>query len=106
MNKRLGFTLIELVMVIVIISILAVVAIPKFIDLRADAKQASMNGIKAAGEAGAQIWRSKYLIDSTGTYTTQYPASSASCFDRVPSVPNGCTINYDSTTGIFTFTTG
>ncbi len=104
--RKNGFTLIELVMVIVIISILAVVAIPKFVDLRADAKQASMNGIKGAGESGAQIWRAKFLIDTSGTCSTQYPSASASCFDRVPTVPSGNTLSYDSTTGIFTFTTG
>ena len=42
-NKR-GFTLTELVMVIVIISILAAVAVPKFINLRTDANQAACEG--------------------------------------------------------------
>lgn len=50
-NRQTGFTLIELVMVIVIIGVLAAVAIPKFIDLRGEANTAAVQGV--AGSLGA-----------------------------------------------------
>ena len=48
MNKQSGFTLIELVMVIVIIGILAAMAVPRFYNATNDAVVAAQNGTVAA----------------------------------------------------------
>jgi MSHA pilin protein MshA len=50
-----GFTIIELVVVIVILGILAAVAFPKFQDLSGDARTAVLNGGKAAIQSAAVI---------------------------------------------------
>ncbi|QYJ75862.1 prepilin-type N-terminal cleavage/methylation domain-containing protein [Shewanella sp. FJAT-52076] len=48
MKKQQGFTLIELVVVIIILGILAVTAAPKFINLQSDARVSALSGAKAA----------------------------------------------------------
>lgn len=55
LKKQAGFTLIELIIVIVILGVLSVVAIPKYISLSADANQAATNGVAAALASGSIV---------------------------------------------------
>ena len=65
-----GFTLIEIVMVIVLLGVLAAIAIPKYVDLKKDAQNATADGIVAAVSSGAAIGYAKAAIAGTATYPT------------------------------------
>ncbi len=85
--KKKGFTLIELVMVIVILGILAVVAIPKFVDLSGRANTSAEAGVVGGVRAGIATYHAAQnppaypaTLDgaSNGACTAANP-----CFDTV-----------------------
>jgi MSHA pilin protein MshA len=67
LNNEKGFTLIELVMVIVILGILAATAIPKFVDLSSSAENAVRDGVTGALAGGITVLHAQYLINGSGS---------------------------------------
>jgi len=83
-NNNKGFTLIELIMVIVILGILAAVAVPKFFDLTAQAQIKNKKSIVGNIKSGLQLFSSNKIV-TTGTKTfPKAPMGLGAILDEVP----------------------
>jgi prepilin-type N-terminal cleavage/methylation domain-containing protein len=67
-NKK-GFTLIELVIIIILLGVLAAIAIPRYVDLRDQAVRASAQATLDAGRAAVQLDFADQILN-TGAYTS------------------------------------
>lgn len=100
--KNKGFTLIELVTVIVLLGILAAVAVPRFVNVQKEARDAQREQLRAQIASGINLYVAEKIVEGKAD-----PIPAAGDFtltDILNEVPDGLT--YETTTGVFTWDDG
>ena len=102
-HRQAGFTLIELIMVIVILGILSAFALPKFADLSGSAEDATIEGSRAAIRSSAAIVHAQFLARGS---TDDSLTLEGTTVDLVEGYPDAETIDdaADIGTGDFSIT--
>lgn len=98
-KKQMGFTLIEIVMVLVLLGILSAVAVPKYFDLRAQAEQKAAMAVVAEAQARINATFASELLDGKTCSDAVDTAKGAITSTGDTSIAEGYTIKIVAATG-------
>ncbi len=104
MNRK-GFTLIELILVIAILGILAVSALPKFLNLSGEAEDAARDGVVGAVRSGIALYRANDMVTNggVGNYPGSLEEGGTCCFNAVLANPVGADDGWSATNNTYTY---
>lgn len=71
MNRQKGFTIVELVVVIILLGILAATALPRFINVDDDAHAAAFEGVTGGYATGIALYHAQWIADGQASAGTQ-----------------------------------
>ncbi len=87
-KQQSGFTLIELVIVIVILGLLAATALPRFINVTQDARIASVTGVAGGLRSAASLAKAQVLVNGSNGGSCNGSTAGTICMDGVSVVVN------------------